>query len=290
MDTLKKLVSDVGDKSSKKPTAGADDTAGNKLDDSLDRLSGRMYEAWDDFCDNLEEADKNETIQWISKNVLRRLSVEAPVVVTFVFFCTLMHLISLTGILPHGSIFLGVDDFFEPTNPMHYIRQFTHIFMHDGWQHLRNNMTHMLLVGPSSEAVFGSKNLIIIMVAVAISSAWAHIMIGAPWTRQLGASGVCFAVILLNSLVSAKRGKIPVSFILTALWWLGDELIDLFFSKDGVSHHAHLVGGIVGAAAGYYLRTVVDQPKVDEDSTSARGLSISKMMPKFVKSVGKKKN
>ena len=229
---------------------------GNFVDEQLDRLSGHMYEAWDDFCDRLEEMD-NEQVQWISKNFLRRLSVEAPVVVTFVFFCTVMHLISF--LLPHGSIFLGVDDFFDFTNPMHYIRQFTHIFMHDGWAHLRNNMTHMLLVGPSSEAVFGSVNLIYIMLVVAISSAWAHILIGQPHTRQLGASGVCFSVILLNSLVSAKRGKIPVSFVLTALWWLGDEFIDLLFSGDGVSHHAHLVGGIVGAGAGYYLRTLSEE-------------------------------
>ena len=229
---------------------------GNFVDDQLDALSGKMYEAWDEVCDKLEASD-NEQIQWISKNFLRRLSVEAPVVVVFVFLCSFMHLIS--PLLPHGSIFLGVDDFFDPTSPMHYIRQFTHIFMHDGIPHLRNNMTHMLLVGPSSEAVFGSGNLILIILAVAISSGIAHILIGQPHTRQLGASGVCFAVILLNSLVSAKRGKIPVSFLLTALWWLGDEFIDLLFAGDNVSHHAHLVGGIVGACAGYYLRSKSEQ-------------------------------
>jgi len=244
-----------------------DDLPGNVVDEKLDKLSGSMYEAWDDFCDKLEASD-NETLQWISLHFLRRLSVEAPVVVTFVFLCTLMHLISF--ILPHGSIFLGVDDFFDATNPMHYIRQFTHIFMHDGLPHLRNNMTHMLLVGPSSEAVFGSVNLIYIIIIVAISSAWAHILMGGYHTRQLGASGVCFAVILLNSLVSAKRGKIPVSFVLTVVWWLGDELIDMLFAGDNVSHHAHLVGGIVGAAAGYYLRTKSEQ----DPTTETAGISI----------------
>ena len=254
MDAMKKLVS--GDDKTKPAV-----DRGNSVDEKLDRLSGRMYEAWDDFCDKLEGSE-NETIQWLSKNLLRRLSVEAPVVVTFVFLCTLMHLVSF--VLPHGSIFLGVDDFFDPTNPMHYIRQITHIFMHDGLPHLRNNMTHMLLVGPSSEAVFGSINLIYIMLVVAISSAWAHILIGMPHTRQLGASGVCFAIILLNSLVSAKRGKIPVSFVLTAIWWLGDELMDLLFAGDNVSHHAHLVGGIVGAAAGYYLRTQSEKSETSQ--------------------------
>jgi Rhomboid family len=87
----------------------------------------------------------------------------------------------------------------------------------------------------------------------------------------LGASGVCFAFILLNSLVSAKRGKLPLSFVLTAIWWLGDELIDFFFSGDGVSHHAHLVGGIVGAAFGYYLR--------QETPTSGDGVTASAQGP-----------
>ena len=264
MDKLKKMVS-----GSDTPSKAVDDP-GNSFDDQLDRLSGRMYDAWDDFCDKLEEGETPEssTKCWISQKILRRLSVEAPVVVTFVFLCSFMHAISFA--LPGGSIFLGVDDFFEPTNPMHYLRQMTHIFMHDGIPHLRNNMTHMLLVGPSSEAVFGSVNLIYIILVVAISSAWAHILIGQPWTRQLGASGVCFAVILLNSLVSAKRGKIPVSFILTAVWWLGDELVDLLFAGDNVSHHAHLVGGIVGAAAGYYLRT--QSEKSDTKDTAGNSL------------------
>jgi hypothetical protein len=104
------------------------------------------------------------------------------------------------------------------------------------------------------------------------SSAWAHILIGQHHTRQLGASGVCFALILLNSLVSAKRGKLPVSFVLTAIWWLGDELFDFFLAGDGVSHHAHLVGGIVGAALGYHLRqdtTNIEGEKVVSSSASS---------------------
>jgi membrane associated rhomboid family serine protease len=137
-----------------------------------DKLEGKTYAMWDDFCDNLEDDDSPEWLQWISLNILRRLSVEAPVVVAFVFACTFMHFV-VSPFLPHGSIFLGVDDFFAPMNPMHYVRQISHIFMHedhDGWksQHLRNNMTHMLLVGPSSEAVFGSVNLIYILIIVAI--------------------------------------------------------------------------------------------------------------------------
>eukprot|EP00542_Grammatophora_oceanica_P014996 CAMPEP_0194034160 /NCGR_PEP_ID=MMETSP0009_2-20130614/6566_1 /TAXON_ID=210454 /ORGANISM="Grammatophora oceanica, Strain CCMP 410" /LENGTH=183 /DNA_ID=CAMNT_0038674951 /DNA_START=104 /DNA_END=655 /DNA_ORIENTATION=+ len=156
-------------------------------------------------------------------------------------------------IAPGISFYLGVDDYFKWRRPIAWIRLFTHIFPHDGIAHLRGNMTHLLLVGPSAEAAFGSLELIQIMVSVALSSAIAHIIVGKKNTRQLGASGVCFALILLNSLVSAKHGKVPVSFLLTATLWIGDEIWRFFFSGDGVSHHAHLTGAIVGTMAGYLI-------------------------------------
>jgi hypothetical protein len=42
-----------------------------------------MYDAWDSFCDTLEEGDTEGSSWkgWISKNFLRRLSIEAPVIV-----------------------------------------------------------------------------------------------------------------------------------------------------------------------------------------------------------------
>ena len=116
-------------------------------------------------------------------------------------------------------------------------------------------MTHLLLVGPSVEHAFGSQNVSIIMLVVAVVSAFAHILLGNNYSHQLGASGVVFACILLNSLVGASHGKIPMAFVLVAILYLGEELA-LFFNfwnPDGISHHAHLTGGIVGAVAGFYI-------------------------------------
>lgn len=120
-------------------------------------------------------------------------------------------------------------------------------------------MTHLLLVGPAVEHAFGSKNLIIIIVVVALTSAATHIVVGGNHTHQLGASGVVFAFIILSSLVSAKYGKIPVSFLIVTGLYLGDEFMDFFFAKDATSHHAHLVGGIVGGMAGFYIHKQKDQ-------------------------------
>lgn len=111
----------------------------------------------------------------------------------------------------------------------------------------------MLLVGPAVEHEFGSKNFLLIIVAVAVSSAFVHLAVGKEYTYQLGASGVVFAAILLSSLVTASHGTIPLSFIIVATWWIGDEMWKFFFSGDAVSHHAHISGGIVGTIAGYYI-------------------------------------
>jgi len=215
------------------------------------QFSDQMYEPWENLCDSIEKTD-NETIRWISQHFLRRLSIEAPVVVGFVFLCVVLHLLNMT-ILPGVSKFLGIDDYFTLWSPMQYVRMITHIFGHDGIPHLRGNMTNILLVGPSAEAIFGSKEILMIMLVVALSSGVGHIFIGRAWTTQLGASGVVFALILLNSLASARSGKIPLSFVMTACLYMGGELWNLFFAGDYVSHHAHLIGGVVGSAAGYMI-------------------------------------
>lgn len=150
---------------------------------------------------------------------------------------------------------LAVHDTWKTTRPLQYTSLVTHIFVHSGFGHLRGNMTHLLLVGPSVEHAFGSLNVSIIMLVVAIVSAFAHILLGNNYSHQLGASGVVFACILLNSLVGASHGKIPMAFVLVAMLYLGEELA-LFFkfwNPDGISHHAHLTGGVVGAVAGFYI-------------------------------------
>ena len=84
---------------------------------------------------------------------------------------------------------------------------------------------------------------------------------GSNGTHQLGASGVVFALILLNSLVSVNNGKIPVSFLIIAVSYLSEELFGFFFRRDATSHHAHLTGGLVGAAAGFHIH---QQKRIDK--------------------------
>lgn len=226
---------------------------GVKLDNAIDHISGEVSEQWDAMCQHLEKSD-NKTLQWFTKNFLRKLTIDAPIVVGFVFACVIVHVLNCTFLLGVSRRFLGIQQNFQPTRPWQYVRLVTHTLAHENLAHLRGNMTNILLVGPSAEKIFGSKNILIIILAVAVSSGFGHVLLGPSRSTQIGASGVVFALILLNSLVSAKSGKLPVSFVLTAFLWAGDEVWKFFFASDTVSHSAHLIGAVVGTIAGYYIQ------------------------------------
>ena len=70
---------------------------------------------------------------------------------------------------------------------------------------------------------------------------------------MLGASGVVFAFILLSSFVGFKEGKIPFTFILVALLYIGEQIYQGFFVQDNISNLTHILGGIVGALLGYVM-------------------------------------
>ena len=66
----------------------------------------------------------------------------------------------------------------------------------------------------------------------------------------LGASGVVFMFILLSSVTNARRGRIPLTFVLVVLLFLGQEVWN-GLTQDNVSQFAHVIGGLCGAAFGF---------------------------------------
>jgi membrane associated rhomboid family serine protease len=217
-----------------------------------ERVSDKTEEHWDDFCDWLEGPDQPKAVSWLSRVFLHKLTVEAPVVILYCLLCVLVF--ALQQVVPGLTTALAVEDRFNWYQFKQIPSLVTHIFAHSSIPHLKGNLVHILLVGPSAEHVYGSGAMLLVLLLVAVSSAAAHILIGSSYTHQLGASGVVFAFILLNSLVAAAVGEIPLSFVLTATLWGVDELYKLFFVHDGVSHHAHLTGAIVGSAFAFYWR------------------------------------
>ena len=66
----------------------------------------------------------------------------------------------------------------------------------------------------------------------------------------LGASGIVFMLIMLASL-SGFSGGIPVTMLLVAALYLGQQVYDILFAHDNVANFMHIVGGICGTGFGY---------------------------------------
>ena len=69
----------------------------------------------------------------------------------------------------------------------------------------------------------------------------------------MGASGVVFAFILLASFTSFKEREIPLTFILVAILYIGQQIYQGIFVDDNVSQFTHILGGITGSVLGYNL-------------------------------------
>ena len=64
---------------------------------------------------------------------------------------------------------------------------------------------------------------------------------------------IVFALILLSSFTSFKEGKIPVTFILVAAIYIGQQIYQGIFVQDNISNLTHIIGGGVGAGLGFVM-------------------------------------
>lgn len=188
----------------------------------------------------------------MSKNrskTLIRISFNSPVVLGFALICLGAYL--LNCLTKGRSNILLFEVYRSPlTNPLTYVRMFTHVFGHASWSHLINNMTLLLVIGPLLEEKYGSKDLLFVTAVTAFVTGLVHFMFF-PGTALLGASGVVFAFILLSSFACIKDGAIPLTFILVAILYIGGQVVDGVFIRDNVSNLTHIIGGIIGAFFGY---------------------------------------
>ncbi|GMH73293.1 hypothetical protein TrST_g8058 [Triparma strigata] len=108
----------------------------------------------------------------------------------------------------------------------------------------------ILLLGPATEAKYGSFVLLILMLVNTLSCCAFHFLV-AQNTSVIGASGILFMLIGLNICNTYAGGKsIPLTFLLTCLMFLGEELWLATTRDDRVSRMTHVSGGFVGVIAG----------------------------------------
>ncbi len=181
----------------------------------------------------------------------KKFSYNAPVVLTFVLLCFVVTLLGL--FTNHQSTRLCFSVYRAPlSDPLTYIRFVGHALGHTNLEHFIGNAMLLLVIGPLLEEKYGSKAMLKVMLAVAIFTGVSHFLL---WhnVALCGASGIVFAFIILSSFVAFKTGEVPITAIIVAILYIGKEVYSGVFVQDDVSNLTHILGGIVGGAAGYKL-------------------------------------
>jgi membrane associated rhomboid family serine protease len=180
-----------------------------------------------------------------------KITFNAPVILGFTIAATVVMGLTVT-IFPNlnGNYFASTG-FFDWGRIADYFRLFSHILGHENWPHLIGNFSIILLIGPILEEKYGSKKLLIMILATALMTG---IFNNVFWDYGLmGASGIVFMMILLGSLVNFASGTIPITFILITALYLGQEIYDALSKDDHVSQFAHIMGGVCGMFFGFAM-------------------------------------
>ncbi|MBQ5440151.1 MAG: rhomboid family intramembrane serine protease [Clostridia bacterium] len=194
-----------------------------------------------------------------------QVSFNAPVTLTFVIVCFAALIINyITGGFTNDLLFSVYRS--SLISPFTYLRFFGHAIGHADWSHLMGNMMLILILGPLLEEKYGSPNLLMVIAVTAFATGLASFIIF-PNVQLLGASGVVFALILLSSFTSLKEGSIPLTFILVAVLYIGEQIYQGIVIEDDVSNFTHILGGICGAVLGYRLN-VGKLKKINSDSNT----------------------
>ncbi|MEF2919438.1 MAG: rhomboid family intramembrane serine protease, partial [Acutalibacteraceae bacterium] len=110
----------------------------------------------------------------------------------------------------------------------------------------------ILVVGPLLEEKYGSIDIAAVILITAVVTGLVN-FIFFPNVQLLGASGVVFALILLSSITSFRDKEVPITFILVACIYIGQEIYKGIFIQDNVANLTHIIGGFVGALLGFLM-------------------------------------
>lgn len=183
------------------------------------------------------------------KKILSKFDYNAPVIITFTIIAAVVQLIStLPGARAFHSLFVVSRG--SLLNPLFYIRLFTHVIGHSGWEHFAGNFSFILILGPMLEEKYGSKRLTFMIAITALLTGLINVLFFN--VSLCGASGIVFMFILLASCGDIKEGKIPVTLILAGIAYIGKEFINSF-GHDNISQLSHILGGLTGAAFGFFF-------------------------------------
>lgn len=178
-----------------------------------------------------------------------KITFNAPFILTFTLIATLVFTITLQSHV-HLRMFT-LEGIFNSNDWQNYFGLLLYPFSHLNIQHLVGNFGIILLLGPILEKKFGWKKLALMCAATTLVIAVTHIIISD--SQLIGASGLVFMFIVLASLIDSSGKDIPLTFILVAILFLGQEIIGSF-KNDSISQIAHICGGIMGVVFRYSIK------------------------------------
>ncbi len=175
---------------------------------------------------------------------LQMITYDSPVVLSFAilsFFALILN--GLTKGWANRVLFSVYRSSF--LNPLTYVRIFTHVLGHSNLNHYIGNMMLFLLIGPSVESTYGSEALLIMILITAAITGLVHMLLFSNIALR-GASGIVFMLITLSSMANFEQGKLPLTFILVVVLYLGKEIYEAIFNADDVSQLTHIIGAVLG--------------------------------------------
>ena len=134
-------------------------------------------------------------------------------------------------------------------DPMQYVRLFTHVLVHSGIPHYVGNFMMILAIGPMVEEKYGSSRLLLIIVITAFVTGLVKVLFFTG-VVLVGASGIVFMLILMASFTNIRQGRLPITVLLVAVLYIGNEVMLGLFTVDNVSRISHIIGGLCGAVFG----------------------------------------
>ena len=182
-----------------------------------------------------------------------KIVINSPVVLTFSAICVLaLVLDKVTARNSTALLFSVYRSGASMASPFTYLRFFGHVFGHLDISHLTGNLMMLLILGPMLEERYGGKILTAVIAVTALITGVASFILF-PNQALMGARGVVFAFILLASFTSFKEREIPLTFILVAILYIGQQIYQGIFVDDNISQFTHILGGITGSVLGYNL-------------------------------------
>ncbi|MFK7799803.1 MAG: rhomboid family intramembrane serine protease [Aureispira sp.] len=187
-----------------------------------------------------------------------KIRYNSPVVLTFSLICIAVYVVDLVFSVGNAPNTIGpvTRQFFTLSgfnwgNPLDYVRIFSYTMGHANQAHIMGNMSIFLLIAPIMEEKYGSRQILLMMLATALVTGAFQILLFN--TALLGASGIVFMFIVLVSFANVQKGSIPLTFILVVLFFVGQEIIHSL-QVNNVSEYAHIMGGIMGGFFGATMK------------------------------------